>query len=180
MNLKAMKLLGPLSLALSVAFTAAIAPSPVLATGGDKAITAKALDNYSCNDNEWHFVITQINSEASAPDRILVQWDTNGDKQADKQELVSRDAFTGKVAHYATSSHLGGTVIKADTLIYDGWRGQFNLSHGPCAPNQQIPFAPAALAYPAIGALTFGAAYGVRRLRARATGPSGGTTAASK
>ena len=89
-------------------------------------ISAKALSDHECDSSEWHFVINQIDTEANAPDSILVTW-TNG-----KSESVPLDKFTGGVAHYTTTSNLDSTVKSATASIYDGWSGQFNLSHGPC------------------------------------------------
>ena len=53
---------------------------------------------------------------------------------------------------------LGNDDPKCDDAIGD--------KNKPECANQEIPFAPA-LAYPAIGALTFATAYGVRRIRRR-------------
>src|SRR5688572_776450 len=53
---------------------------------------------------------------------------------------------------------LGNDDPKCDDAIGD--------KNKPECANQEIPFAPA-LAYPAIGALTFATAYGVRRVRRR-------------
>src|SRR6478672_6430111 len=43
-------------------------------------IRAKALNNHECNDNEWHFVITQIRDEDSVPSSIEVTW-ANGESE---------------------------------------------------------------------------------------------------
>jgi hypothetical protein len=91
-------------------------------------ISAKALTNHGCNDTEWHFVITEVDSEADAPATIHVTW-ANGDS-AD----VPLADFTGKVAHYTTMANLDSTVTSATAEIYAGWSGEFNLSHGPCGP----------------------------------------------
>lgn len=107
--------------------------SVALASGLDTIhIKASTLVDHKCNSQEWHFVINQIESEALAPASIHVVW-ANG-AQAD----VSRSAFTGGVAHYATTANLGSTVTDAYTQIYVDWdegNGQFNLSHGPCPPS---------------------------------------------
>ena len=93
-----------------------------------QTITAKALTAHECDSTEWHFVINQMNTEANAPTSITVEW-ANG-----ASEVVPLAMFTGKVAHYVTTSNLDSTVVSATTEIYTGWTGQFNLSHGPCGP----------------------------------------------
>ena len=97
----------------------------VLATN-TQTITAKALTDHECNDEEWHFVINQIDTEDDAPLSIHVVWVNSDD------ETVPLDKFTGKVAHYLTTSNLDSTVTQATAEIYTDWDGQFNLSHGPC------------------------------------------------
>jgi hypothetical protein len=111
---------------------------PLLMSGGrgastayavdTKPITAKALTDHECDSTEWHFVITQINSTANAPTSISVTW-------AGGTEVVQLSKFTGGVAHYVTTSNLDSTVVSATAVIYAGWSGQFNLSHGPCGPS---------------------------------------------
>lgn len=98
-----------------------------------KTISAKALSDHECDDSEWHFVITQVESEGQAPASIFVTW-ANG-----ANEDVPLDAFTGGVAHYATTSNLGSPVTGASTQIYEEWGGQFNLSHGPCFDPDPTP-----------------------------------------
>jgi len=89
-------------------------------------ITAKALTDHECNSTEWHFVINQIDDEVDAPQSITVTWANS------ESEEVLLDDFTGKTAHYATTSYLSSAVVSATAVIYDDWSGQFNLSHGPC------------------------------------------------
>jgi hypothetical protein len=100
--------------------------SPATPTG-TKTINAKALTDHECNSSEWHFVITQIDTAADAPASIHVTW-ANG-----QSEDVPLTTFTGGVAHYVTTDNLDSTVTSATAVIYAGWSGQFNLSHGPCA-----------------------------------------------
>ena len=88
-------------------------------------MSAKALTDHECDATEWPFVINQIDTEANAPGSITVTW-ANG-----ATETVPLDKFTGKVAHYVTTSNLDSMVASATAVIYDGWSGQFNLSHGP-------------------------------------------------
>jgi hypothetical protein len=102
------------------------------ATQGE-TIEAKALTDHDCNSDEWHFVITQVEPEANAPQSITVKW-ANGDS-----ETVLLDEVTGKTAHYRTTSHLDSTVVSATAVIYNGWSGQFNLSHGPCGAPTPTP-----------------------------------------
>jgi hypothetical protein len=104
-----------------------------IAYAQDTTITAKGLADHECNSDEWHFVITQVDSEAQAPDSIMVEW-ANGDT-----EVVPLDDFTGKTAQYRTTSNLDSTVVSATAQIYVGWSGQFNLSHGPCGAPTPTP-----------------------------------------
>jgi cell division septation protein DedD len=104
------------------------------AASAQQAISAKALTDHSCDDTEWHFVINQIDDETNAPASIDVSWENGA------SESVPLDKFTGGVAHYATTSNLDSTVTSATAAIYDGWSGQFNLSHGPCGdPGTETP-----------------------------------------
>jgi hypothetical protein len=89
-------------------------------------ISAKASTDHECNSSEWHFVINQIDTAADAPASIHVSW-ANG-----QSEDVPLLKFTGGVAHYVTTDNLDSTVTSATAVIYAGWSGQFNLSHGPC------------------------------------------------
>jgi hypothetical protein len=98
-----------------------------------KTIYAQALTDHDCNSDEWHFVITQVEPAANAPASIEVEW-ANGDT-----ETVLLDDVTGKTAHYRTESNLDSTVVSATAVIYSGWSGQFNLSHGPCASPSPSP-----------------------------------------
>ena len=101
------------------------------AVGGD--ISAKALTDHECNSSEWHFVITQVDTAAHAPASITVEW-ANG-----ATEVVPLDKYTGKTAHYVTTSNLDSNVVSATTNIYAAWSGQFNLSHGPCGGTTTPP-----------------------------------------
>jgi len=79
-------------------------------------------------EGEWHFVITQIRDEASAPAKIWVEWNDGA------TEEVLFDKYTGKTAHYQTTSHgADADVDDAWTFIYAEWDGEFNLSHRPCS-----------------------------------------------
>jgi hypothetical protein len=100
------------------------------------SVKASSLTDHECDATEWHFVITQLDSEAAAPDTIHVVW-TNGE-EAD----VPLAKFTGKTAHYVTTLNLDSTVVDATAVLPDGWSGQFNLSHGPCGPTPTAPPSP--------------------------------------
>ena len=91
-----------------------------------KTISAHALIDHDCDDTQWHFVITQVDTEADAPATIHVTW-ANGNS-----DDVTLGKFTGGVAHYSTTANLDSTVVSATAVIYAGWSGQFNLSSGPC------------------------------------------------
>jgi hypothetical protein len=92
-----------------------------------------SLTDHGCDSTEWHFIINQIDEEANAPTSITVKW-ANG-----QTEVVPLDKFTGGAAHYATDSNLDSTVVSATAEIYDGWSGQFVLSHGPCGAPSPSP-----------------------------------------
>ena len=83
-----------------------------------QTITAKALTAHECDSTEWHFVINQINTDANAPTSITVEW-ANG-----ASEVVPLAMFTGKVAHYVSTSNQDSTVVSATTEIFTGWTGQ--------------------------------------------------------
>ena len=90
-----------------------------------KAINAN-LAGYTCNSSEWHFVITQISSEALAP-QLIGAFYTDG-----TIEPVYLESFSGGVAHYSTTSDLDKTLEKASAAIYLEWDGEFKLTQGPC------------------------------------------------
>ena len=83
---------------------------------GPQTISAKALTDHECDATEWHFVITQVDTQAHAPASITVSW-ANGDT-----EEVPLDKYTGKVAHYVTTSNLDSTVMSATAVIYEDGR----------------------------------------------------------
>jgi len=102
-----------------------------------KVVEAKALCEHEINSTEWHFVATMVKDEASADKFITVTWD-NG-----QTAEVPLEKFVGGVAHYTTTLNLGSNVTKAVMQIYDGWSGQFNLSHGPaCRTKVPVPAKP--------------------------------------
>lgn len=107
-----------------------VSTTQVTANSDSKQVFAKALTDHECNSSEWHFVITQIDSHDQAPATINVKW-ANGNS-----EVVSKEKYTGQTAHYTTKSNLNSSVTQAYTYIYNGWGGQFNLSHGPCGQAQ--------------------------------------------
>jgi hypothetical protein len=144
------------ALAAGVLFFGATTPPAAYATGN--TIEAKSLSGYSCNESEWHFVINGLDDTSKAPASIKVTFTNNTSVD------VALEKVSGKVAHYTLKSHLTLKVKSATAVINTGYNN-FNLSHGPCNPAEQIPFVPAAALYPAIGAATFGASYGIRRLR---------------
>lgn len=114
-------------------FVASITPAVTTHAMADDttAIAAKALTDHECDASEWHFVITSIDSESNAPASITVNFANSN------SVTVSLDKYTGKTAHYTTTTNLDSTVTSATALIYSGWGGQFNLSHGPCtAPTE--------------------------------------------
>jgi len=92
-------------------------------------VKTSTLCGHEINPDEWHFLINQIDIEENAPVSITVLWENSN------QEIVNLGKFTGGVAHYTTYSNLDSQVVDAWTTIYDGWNGEFNLSHGPACPD---------------------------------------------
>jgi hypothetical protein len=132
------------TIAYLLAVAVGLATLILIVTGGSSGnvayaqstISAKALTSHECDSTEWHFVITQIATAGDAPASITVTW-SNGDS-----EVVPLAKYTGKTAHYVTTSNLDSTVVSATATIYDGWTGQFNLSHGPCGGPTTPPTEP--------------------------------------
>jgi hypothetical protein len=116
-------LLMALLLALTSTPAAGIVDPP-----GTVHVKTSSLTDHDCDFTEWHFVITQIDEAANAPASITVKFSGGA------TVVVALEKFTGGVAHYTTTQHLGETVIDATAILYVGWSGEFNLSHGPCAP----------------------------------------------
>ncbi|MBC7764438.1 hypothetical protein H7Y29_01860 [Microbacteriaceae bacterium] len=108
-----------------------VVTNPQIVTPTTQSISAKALTDHTCNTTEWHFVITQVDTAANAPATISVTFG-NG-----STATVQLNEVTGGTAHYLTTQNLNSTVNSATATIYAGWTGQFNLSHGPCAPVEQ-------------------------------------------
>ena len=115
-------LLMALLLALTSTPAAGIVDPP-----GTVHVKTSSLTDHDCDSSEWHFVITQIDDEVNAPASITVKFSGGA------TVVVGLEKFTGGVAHYTTTQHLGETVIDATAILYAGWSGEFNLSHGPCA-----------------------------------------------
>ena len=144
MNFKTLLLMSILPLIAVILATLQVAgvygeDAGTTSSNGYKNIYAKSLTNHECDATEWHFVITQVNSEQNAPVDITVTFGNSNTM------TVLLDDYTGKTAHYATDSNLGSTAISASADIYAAWgtqtgpgtNGQFNLSHGPC--NEPTP-----------------------------------------
>lgn len=92
-----------------------------------KTIYAKALDDYDCSTEEWHFVITGV-KHIIPPEFVTVVWDN------EETESVLLDKVTGNIAHYRTAinSNVGLKEVSAEIAV--DWNGQFNVSHGFCSP----------------------------------------------
>jgi hypothetical protein len=138
MNMKRLAVAITASALLAFAFLAAIigpwaSPQAALAA---KSISVKAstLVDPACEgtSEEWHFVITQIDKASNAPASISVKWDNGA------TAVVPLQKFTGGTAHYSTTLNLDANVTNATASIYDAWKGQFNLSHGPCPPPLEV------------------------------------------
>ncbi|MPZ50793.1 MAG: hypothetical protein GEU75_16090 [Dehalococcoidia bacterium] len=122
---------------LGIGIALAVAAVVTIVTGASAATISAKQSTFEehqdgCLDeggiiSSWHFIINQITPASNAPASILVTWQ-NGDTQS-----VGLDRVTGKVGHYtvaATASH--SEILSATAQIYDGWRGQFNLSSVEC------------------------------------------------
>jgi hypothetical protein len=122
------------AIALLLALLVGLATFFFLGTGSgstlayaQEIIEVDNLDDYECDETEWHFVINQIDDPADAPEFITVTW-SNGET-----EEVELEDVDGKVAHYYWYEYLDSTVVSATaTIDIEGWSGNFNLSHGPC------------------------------------------------
>ncbi|GAB4403870.1 MAG: hypothetical protein Kow00123_15320 [Anaerolineales bacterium] len=101
----------------------AIWPETVLQT---ITVNQGSLTGHSCDDTEWHFVITQVSPDTAAPASIEVWW------YGGVHETLPLDRVTGGTAHYRWYGHFDLPVVNATAQIYPGWTGNFNLSHGPC------------------------------------------------
>lgn len=89
------------------------------------ALVCASVDDHSCEDDAWHFVINQLHG-LEAPSSIHVVW-ANGD-EAD----VALDKRSGPVAHYETQRNLDTPVAQARAELPEAWEGRFNLGSGPC------------------------------------------------
>lgn len=96
--------------------------------GQGKQIHAKGMDDHGCEPDEWHLVITHVDQDHPAPGHIHVAW------QDGTEQRIELGRVTGRVAHYVTTAELDQPMTEATAVIDEGWRGQFNLSHGPCHP----------------------------------------------
>jgi len=110
--------------------------TPVLACNPPRTIKAKSLCDAEYNATEWHFVITGIKNESSAPKSIRVRFERVSGVEVVK--VVQLDKYTGETAHYTWYGNLKAKVLKAKTDIYAEWDGQFNLSHGPMNCEQRV------------------------------------------
>jgi len=90
------------------------------------SVNPGSLTSHSCDDDEWHFVITQVSPDTAAPAYIDVWW------YGGIHETVALGGVTGGTAHYSWYGHFDLPVVNATAEIYSGWSGNFNLSHGPC------------------------------------------------
>lgn len=110
----------------AVALVASFTTVPAGADEHQKTIDdPNGVTDHGCNADEWHFVITQIGDEVTAPETIEIQFDS-GSATSESVRM------TGQVAHYTTTANLDGEVVGATATIDSEWSGQFNLSHGPC------------------------------------------------
>lgn len=119
-----------LAVALSLSLSAFASAAGQSTGGGTKTITVHntTAECVPETPDEWHFVITQIDTLSHAPASITAVF-------SDGTEVISRDTYTGHTAHYRTTSHQGATLTTATATIYSSWSGQFNLSHQPCRQN---------------------------------------------
>ena len=109
------------------------------------AVNPGSITSHTCNAEEWHFVITQIDDPANAPASIHVTFSDGTVVDIPLGKPGDDDGVTGGTAHYFWYNNLDDTVVSATAVIYDGWDGAFNVSHGPCGggatstPTPEIP-----------------------------------------
>lgn len=119
---------------LILALAAILIPQITANNNGFTTIYVKesSLTDHECNNEEWHFVINQVDSEDLCPENIQVSWG-NG-----SSEEIGLDKYSGSngsgVCHYYSYENLSSPVIEGQAEIYSSWVGNFNLSHGPCGP----------------------------------------------
>lgn len=92
----------------------------------DAEVLVGVLGEHSCAEDDRHFVITQLDAEANAPEIINVTLESG------VQVDVELDEVSGEVAVY-TMVNLDSTVTNATAEIYAAWDGQFGLVDGLCA-----------------------------------------------
>jgi hypothetical protein len=80
-----------------------------------------------CNPDEWHFLLTNIDDGEEAPAFITITFLNAGEVQ-----IPLTSVTPGGLAHYFWTANLDDTVVGGEAVVYDGWDGNFNLSHGPC------------------------------------------------
>lgn len=108
-------------------FLAVVLEIPVFADFLINVKQASLPSGSKCNANERTFIINQIAENKSPPSSITVYYSDG------TSEVVSiSQPLEATAAHYTTTKNLDKTVVDATAMIYDGWKGQFVLSHGPC------------------------------------------------
>jgi hypothetical protein len=89
-----------------------------------------------CEDDEYLFIINQLDKSSDAPASIQVQLSCGG------EITVALSALHNKNAHYSLSpSNLPGgcTPVGATAVIYDSYHGNFVISHVPCGSPSPSP-----------------------------------------
>jgi len=101
----------------------------ILLANENISVKASTIVNPECEEdhpNEWHFLINKIDEGKTKPASIVVEWSDS------IPSILYLEDSNSVNAHYRTTENSDSTVTNATAMIYDGWNGQFNLSHGPC------------------------------------------------
>ncbi len=136
-----------LYLVLALMLLSVLFPSVALAATPDAGNTS--LDQGHGND--WHFVITGLNSPSNAPDIIHIKWATG-------ERDLPLDSYSEGIAHY----YLTGLALPVGDWPFSGtadinqagWNGKLNLIHSPSSPLTRMPVS-AALGFGLAGLGTF-------------------------
>jgi len=128
-----------LSVSATIVMVAMLVMSPLRASAAAKTfpLTNNPGNVTACQSNEWHFVINQLDDGfTQAPAFITVFWSDGTSSQVGQTNVGQHEAG------YTDFGHTGLTVVGAEAVLYEGWSGQFVLSHIPCnevTPTPEIP-----------------------------------------
>lgn len=121
---------------LSIAIALAVA---TISIASQNISQRNATSDVNCTSNEWLWVINQLQNSSSAPASIQVLLSGGGSITVPLSQLQNKNA------HYRLDPSdipAGETPVGATAVIYDGWSGNFVLSHCAAAPSPSPSPAP--------------------------------------